>query len=81
MTEDGLGVVEESNILENKIKVRLMLEEKDGDKPEKLSPDFNYYTKEQIRRLDKKKDNSVDEDVADEIDASLLEEISSLLQD
>ena len=81
MTEDGLGVVEESNILENKIKVRLMLEEKDGDKPEKLSPDFNYYTKEQIRRLDKKKDNSVDEDVVDEIDASLLEEISSLLQD
>ncbi len=81
MTEDGLGVVEESNILENKIKVRLMLEEKDGDKPEKLSPDFSYYTKEQIRRLDKKKDNSVDEDVVDEIDASLLEEISSLLQD
>ena len=81
MTEDGLGVVEESNNMENKINFRLMLEEKDGDKPEKLSPDFNYYTKEQIRRLDKKKDNSVDEDVADEIDASLLEEISSLLQD
>ena len=31
MTEDGLGVVEESNILENKIKVRFIPEEKDGE--------------------------------------------------
>jgi cell fate regulator YaaT (PSP1 superfamily) len=77
-TIDGMGVVVESNILENKIKVRLVLEEKDGDKPEKLSPDFSYYTKQQIRRLGKKKDDSFDDD---EIDASLLQEIKSLLQD
>jgi len=36
-TVDGMGIVIESNILEDKIKVRLILEEKDGDKQEKLS--------------------------------------------
>ncbi|MGI6733688.1 MAG: PSP1 domain-containing protein [Anaerovoracaceae bacterium] len=79
LTVDGMGVVVESNILENKIKVRLVLEEQDGDKPEKLSPDFSYYTKQQIRRLGKKNEESFEDD--DEIDASLLQEIKSLLQD
>ncbi len=77
-TIDGMGVVVESNILENKVKVRLIIEEKDGDKPEKLSTDYSTYTKQQIRRLgNKKNDDSFD----DEIDASLLHEIKDILND
>ena len=77
-TIDGMGVVVESNILENKIKVRLVIEEKDGDKPEKLSTDYSTYSKQQIRRLgNKKNDDSFD----DEIDASLLHEIKDILND
>lgn len=77
-TIDGMGVVVESNILENKIKVRLVIEEKDGDKPEKLSTDYSTYSKQQIRRLgNKKNDDAFD----DEIDASLLHEIKDILND
>ncbi|MBQ3107041.1 MAG: stage 0 sporulation family protein [Firmicutes bacterium] len=54
-TIDGLGVVVESNILENKIKVRLVVEEKSENGPEKLSNDYYIYGKQQIQRLGKKK--------------------------
>lgn len=77
-TIDGMGVVVESNILENKIKVRLVIEEKDGDKPEKLSTDYSTYSKQQIRRLGNKKN---DDSFNDEIDASLLHEIKDILND
>ncbi len=53
-TIDGLGVVWETNILENRIKVRLILEEKTKDSPEKLSNDYYIYGKEQIQRLGRK---------------------------
>ena len=77
-TEDGVGVVMESNILENKIKVRLVLEEKTADKPEKLSTDFYFYKKQQITRLDAKVDSK---DVLDDIDEALLDEIKDLLKE
>ena len=54
-TIDGMGVVTESNILENKIKVRLVVEEKSENGPEKLSNDYYIYGKQQIQRLGKKK--------------------------
>lgn len=79
MTADGIGVVIESNILEDKIKVRLIIEEKNGDKQEKLSPDINIYSKKQIRRLNDKKN---DDDVTlDDLDADLLDEIKELLEE
>ena len=77
-TVDGMGIVIESNILEDKIKVRLILEEKDGDKQEKLSADINVYNKQQIRRLGGKQNDDI---VLDDLDASLLEEIKELLED
>jgi cell fate regulator YaaT (PSP1 superfamily) len=77
-TEDGIGVVMESNILENKIKVRLVLEEKTADKPEKLSTDFYFYKKQQITRLDAK---SEPKDILDDIDEALLDEIKDLLKE
>ncbi len=77
-TIDGMGVVVESNILESKIKVRLVVEERNGDKPEKLSTDFSTFTKQQFRRLGNKKN---DDTIDDEIDASLLHEIKDLLNE
>jgi len=77
-TEDGIGVVLESNILENKIKVRLVLEEKTADKPEKLSTDIYTYKKQQITRLDAKAESK---DVLDDIDEALLDEIKDLLKE
>lgn len=76
-TEDGLGIVFDTNILENKIKVRLVLEERTQDKPEKLSTDFYTYKKQQITRIDAK-DNK---DVLDDIDEALLDEIKDLLKE
>lgn len=77
-TEDGVGIVMESNILENKIKVRLVLEEKTQDKPEKLSTDFYFYKKQQITRIDAKVESK---DILDDIDEALLDEIKDLLKE
>lgn len=76
-TEDGTALVVETNILENKIKARLVLDEKTQDKPEKLSTDFYIYKKEQITRIDAK-DNK---DPMDDIDDALLDEIKDLLKE
>lgn len=54
-TPDGDALVTDVNILENKIKTRLVVEPKDAENPEKLSPEYYTYQKEQIRRLGKKK--------------------------
>ncbi len=76
-TPDGMAVVVDTNILENKIKTRLVLEERSGDKPEKLSTDFYFYKKQEIRRIDPKRKKNV----ADEIDEAVLDEIKDLLED
>jgi len=76
-TEDGIGIVFDTNILENKIKVRLVLEERTQDKPEKLSTDFYTFKKQQITRIDAK-DNK---DILDDIDEALLDEIKDLLKE
>ncbi len=55
MTRDGEAVVFESNILEQRIKTRLILEEKTDEKPEKLSTEYYFYTKDEITRREKKK--------------------------
>ncbi|MDD4564505.1 MAG: stage 0 sporulation family protein [Eubacteriales bacterium] len=76
-TIDGMGIVYDSNILENKIKVRLVLEEKTQDKPEKLSTDFYTYKKQQITRINAKESK----DTLDDIDEALLDEIKDLLKE
>ena len=76
-TADGLGVVVETNILENKIKVRLVIEEKTKDRPEKLSTDIYTYRKEEITRLEAK----ASKDPLDDIDEALLDEIKELLEE
>lgn len=54
-TRDGKALVCDVNILENKIKTRLVLEEAKDDNPEKLSTEYYVYTKQEIRRDPRKK--------------------------
>lgn len=56
-TPEGDAVVCDVNILENKIKTRLIVEEKTNEGPEKLSLEYYVYGKEQITRREKKKNN------------------------
>lgn len=81
-TPDGLAVVVETNLLENKIKTRIVLEEgnKDKNQQEKLSTEFYHYKKEEIKRFGKGKKKKKNDDF-DDIDGALLEEIKDLLKD
>ena len=54
-TRDGKAVVTDVSILENKIKTRLILEEKTDTKPEKLSTEYYTYGKEEIQRAPNKR--------------------------
>jgi len=77
-TADGFAIVVETpNILENKIKTRLILEEKTQDRPEKLSTDFYTYKKQEITRIDAKESK----DILEDIDEALLNEIKDLLKE
>ena len=78
MTIDGVAVVMESNILESKIKARLVIEEKTAEKQEKLSSDCTYYTKQQIKRLGNKKKEDVS---MDDLDPKLLAEFKDLMKE
>ena len=82
-TPDGIGVVTESNILEGKIKARLVVEEKTDDKQEKLSTDLYTYEKTQIKRMEHKhrKGKEKDKDILEELDGELLDEMKNLLKD
>lgn len=81
-TPDGMAVVVDTNILENNIKTRLIVEggNKEKDQQEKLSTEFYNYKKEEIKRTSrnnkKKKKNDLEE-----LDGELLEEIKDLLKD
>lgn len=81
-TPDGTAVVVDTNILENNIKTRLVVEEgnKEKDRQEKLSTEFYNYKKEEIRRLGKGKKKKKNDDM-EELDGELLEEIKDLLKD
>lgn len=77
MTEHGISVVIDTNVLKQTIKARTVVEEKTADKPEKLSSDTYEYKKENIQRLG----NKAQKEVADEIDEALLDEIKDLLEE
>jgi len=53
-TQDGEAVVFDVNILENKIKTRLVMENSDDGKNDKLSSEYYTYKKEEIKRDPKK---------------------------
>lgn len=83
-TPDGIAVVTDVNILENKIKTRLVLEEGDKKKDieEKLSTEFYVYGKEEIKRMSKKNHhNSKKDDDLGNLDHETLKEIKELMKD
>ncbi len=71
-TRDGIGLVYDVNVLENKIKTRLILEEGSAEKAPKLSPDFYTYGKEDITRLGSKH-SSGKKHKEDSYDSELME--------
>lgn len=81
-TPEGPAKVMDANILLNQVKTRLVLEEKDDDGREKLSPDLMVYEKEDVYR--KKKPNKKKEkieNVDNEIEEVLADELVDLLKD
>lgn len=77
-TPEGPGIVIDTNLLENKIKVRHILEERTNDKPEKLSTEIAIYKKAEIKRTDAKPKKTK---IIDEIDEAILDEIKDLLKE
>ncbi len=83
-TPDGMAIVTDVNILENIIKVRLVVEpgSKEKDVEEKLSTELYSYKKEEIRRINKKNHhNKKKEDDLADIEGELLQEIKELMKD
>lgn len=81
-TPDGIAIVTDVNILENIIKVRLVLEPGSKEKgiEEKLSTELYSYKKEEIKRMNKKNSKKKEDDLAD-IEGELLQEIKELMKD
>lgn len=81
-TPDGIGIVNDVNILENVIKTRLIIDdgEKGGNGEDKLSTEFYNYKKEEIKRINKKHNKKKEDDLA-EIEGDLLKEIKELMKD
>ncbi len=82
-TPDGMAVVVDTNILENSIKARLVLEEgsRDEDRQDKLSTEFYNYKKQEIKRLGKGKKKKKQQNDLEELDGELLKEIEELLRE
>ena len=85
-TPDGLGKVFDTNIFEDKIRVKLYLEdgqhgkkgEDEGNDEEKLSSDLYTYTKKEIRRIEK---HHRKDDIFEGIAADEMKELEKLLND
>ena len=86
-TPDGIAKVVDTNLLERSVKVRLYADDKpkgkqndDDEQEEKLSSDIYTYKKEEIRRIDKRKNNKT-EDIFEGVDADTMKEIKELIKD
>ncbi|MBR1990615.1 MAG: hypothetical protein IJ987_09075, partial [Firmicutes bacterium] len=90
-TPDGLAKVVDTNILENKIRVRLYVDEKPAkgkkddaakheEQEEKLTPDIYTYKKEEIKRIEKRRDNG-HKNLFEGVDAATMKEIEELIKD
>ncbi|MEG0830422.1 MAG: stage 0 sporulation family protein [Anaerovoracaceae bacterium] len=72
---DGEAIVVDTNILKDRIKTRMILEESEKDHQLKLSTEFYYYKKEEIKRIGKNRKPQKRDD------EKLPEEIKNLLKD
>ena len=75
MTPEGIGKVIESSILEEKVKVRRIIEEASSDREEKLDDEVLQFDKKSVERLD-----ASDRDI-DDGDDQIPEEFKELLDD
>ncbi len=107
-TPDGLGKVVETVLLENKVRVRLYIDdtpqdsarkrsgknakneknEKDDknakqqeEQEEKLTPDLYTYKKEEIRRIEKRRERKENTNIFDGMDAATKKEMEELMKD
>ena len=80
-TPDGMAKVVDTSVLEGKVKVRLYVEDdKNAENEDKLSSDIYTYTKEEIRRLEKR-GKKKQEDLFQGVNAEELKELEKLIQD
>ena len=81
-TPDGTARVVDTSVLEGKVKVRLFVEEgKPGaETEEKLSSDIYTYSKEEIRRFERR-GKKRQEDLFQGVNAEELKELEKLIQD
>lgn len=84
-TPDGMARVVETNVLENKIRVRLFMEkDKNDDGEEKLTPDIYTYKKEEIKRVERHKerrDKKESANIFEGMDAETMKEMEELIKD
>ena len=81
-TPDGTAKVVDTSVLEGKVKVRLFVEEskQDPDTEDKLSSDIYTYSKEDIRRFERR-GKKRQEDLFQGVNAEELKELGKLIQD
>lgn len=82
-TPEGLGKVVDTTILEGKVKVRLYIDDpKEGasESEEKLSSDIYTFSKDDIRRINKRFKKKQD-DIFKGVDAEELKELEKIIQD
>ncbi len=84
-TPDGMARVVETNVLENKIRVRLFMEkDKNDNGEEKLTPDIYTYKKEEIKRVERHKDRrnkKESSNIFEGMDAETMKEMEELIKD
>ncbi len=80
-TPDGMAKVVDTSVLEGKVKVRLYVEgDNQADGEDKLSADIFTYTKEEIRRIEKRSKKK-QEDIFQGVNAEELKELEKLILD
>ena len=79
-TPDGLGKVTDTNLLEGTVKVRLYVEEAAEEQEERLSDDISIYKKQEIKRIEKRKDNK-NMNIFEGVDEDTIKEIEELIKD
>ena len=80
-TPDGKGVVFDTNVLGNSIKVRLIEEEATDEEEEQLSTDIYTYSKEEIKRLGKRRKHPQKEVNEEKLSKDEMEEMQKLMED
>lgn len=78
-TRDGFAKVIEANLLENRIKVRLIEEDSKDESEMKLSSEVRTFKKEEIKRLHHNQRR--DKDIFEDLDDETLKEIKELIKE